>query len=251
MNILITGYGRMGMEVETILTGRGHTIAGIIDPRGGEGIHTRLSAEITGEADCVIDFSFPGTITDNIHFYIDNKIPAIIGTTGWEQERDAIREKVEQSKSTLLWSSNFAMGTNLFFGLVRKAAGMIKGIPEFDIMVNEYHHKMKQDSPSGTALRIADCILESNPRKTEIVTNRLDRAIEEHELHIGSVRGGMIPGIHTVTLDSAAETIELIHSTRNRSGLALGAVMAAEWLEGKTGFFSGSDYIDQLFEGDN
>ncbi|HAK46527.1 MAG TPA: 4-hydroxy-tetrahydrodipicolinate reductase, partial [Spirochaeta sp.] len=137
------------------------------------------------------------------------------------------------------------------FILTEKAAALMNSADQYDIMVNEYHHKLKKDSPSGTALTIAEKIINNSDLKSEIVTDRLDRAIEPRELHVGSIRGGAIPGTHTVTLDSAADSIEIKHTARSRGGFALGAVLAAEWLKGKKGFFRVEDFISESLGGVN
>jgi 4-hydroxy-tetrahydrodipicolinate reductase len=137
----------------------------------------------------------------------------------------------------------------LFFRLVEQAAASIRDLPEFDVLLTEWHHKLKKDSPSGTALTTAGRILGALPRKTALVTDRLDRAIEPHELHVASVRGGSIPGIHQVLLDSAADTVEITHTARSRAGFALGSVLAAEWLvgTGRKGFLSVDEFAREFF----
>jgi len=129
------------------------------------------------------------------------------------------------------------------FAIVARAAELIKPFDDYDIMVHEFHHKLKVDSPSGTALSIANLILDKLPRKTTIQSQALDRAIHPEELHVSSTRGGSIPGIHSVLLDSVADTIEITHTVRNRRGLALGSVLALEWLEGKTGCFRVEEFF--------
>ena len=138
------------------------------------------------------------------------------------------------------------MGAHLFFALVAAASDLATGCPEYDMLGYEIHHKRKKDSPSGTALSIAKIITARSARKKKLVTERLDRAIGEDELHFASVRGGEVPGIHTVLIDSAFDTIELTHSARSRGGFALGAVRAAEWLLGKKGIFEVSDFVQGI-----
>ena len=123
---------------------------------------------------------------------------------------------------------------------------LANAVPDYDIMVHELHHKLKKDSPSGTAITLAEKILANCDRKTKIVTQCLDRRIEPEELHVSSTRGGSIPGIHTMYMDSPADTIEITHSARSRGGFALGAVMAAEWIKGKKGFYSVEDFIKEI-----
>lgn len=245
MNIMITGYGRMGKEIERILIQRGHSIAAKID-KGGCGEYTEVTPELLEGVDVAIEFALPELIENNITLYAEAQVPVIIGTTGWDDKIEAVQEIIMKNNSSLLYGSNFSIGAHIFFNLVSKASALINNAPDYDIMMLEYHHKMKKDSPSGTALTTANKILEHNDKKDTIWTDKLNRAINDNELHVASVRGGSIPGIHTVTMDSFADSIEITHNARNRSGFALGAVMAAEWLTTKNGFFSIEDFIDEL-----
>ena len=248
MNVLIVGYGRMGHEIEKILLSRGHSIAGRVDP-SGSGDYKELNPEIVRNADAVIEFSLPTSIKENAELYADAGVPAVVGTTGWDNIREDVREAVEKRNGTYLWGSNFSIGAHMLFILTEKAASLVNSANHYDIIVNEYHHKLKKDSPSGTALTIAEKIINISDQKFKVVTETLDRAIEPDELHVGSVRGGSIPGTHSVVLDSDADTIEIRHTARNRSGFALGAVLAAEWLKGKKGFFRVEDFISESLGG--
>lgn len=245
MKVVIVGYGSMGHEVESVLLQRGHEVICRVDP-SGSGDAKKVSPDLLKTAEGLIEFALPEGLIDNIRAYSESSVPAVIGTTGWEKLRSQAEDIVRQNKSALLWGNNFSLGANLFFDLVSRAAALINSIEEYDIMVNEYHHKRKKDSPSGTALTIAEKILQNLDRKTVIQTETLNRAIRENELHVGSVRGGFIPGIHQVTLDSEADSIEISHTARNRKGFALGAVRGLEWLSGKTGFFSVDDFIRDI-----
>jgi 4-hydroxy-tetrahydrodipicolinate reductase len=249
MNVLLVGYGRMGREIEKILLERGHNITGRVDPAGGD--YAELTPDVIKRADTVIEFALPGGIKENAELYSSAGVAAVVGTTGWDSRRDEIREVVEKGTGAYLWGSNFSIGAHMLFILAEKAAELVNSTDHYDIMVNEYHHKLKKDSPSGTALTIAEKILGCNDKKTAIVTERLDRAIEPQELHVGSVRGGSIPGTHSVILDSEADTIEIRHTARNRNGFALGAVLAAEWLSGKKGFYRVENFISEILKGGN
>ena len=251
MNVLIVGYGRMGHEVEAILQARGHKVSARIDKTPGVGDSTEISSEILRSSQAVIEFSLPEGVVDHVKTYAAAGIPAVIGTTGWDEQKAHAKVLVEGNQAALIHGTNFSLGAQMFFQLVEKAAAMIAELPEYDIMVTEWHHKLKKDSPSGTALTTADRILRNLPRKTEINTGRIDRAIRDEELHIASVRGGAIPGIHQVLLDSVADSIEVKHTARNRSGFALGAVLAAEWLSTRpqAGFLDVEDFARQYFSG--
>jgi len=248
MKVLIVGYGNMGKEVELILKQRNHEITARVDPMGNDGDTRELTPELAGRADIAIEFSLSNAVPVNADIYAGAKLPAVIGTTGWDAERDKIRNLIESNDGSLIWGSNFSMGAHILFALTEKITRIADKLPDYDIMAYEIHHKGKKDSPSGTALRIGERILKNTDRKTKIVTDKLDRKIENTELHIASVRGGAIPGIHTVLLDSPADTIEIRHTARTRSGFALGAVLAAEWLLNKTGFFGVEDFINDFLE---
>ncbi len=249
MRVVICGYGRMGHEVEQVLLARGHSVVTRIDPAPDRGdTHALQPADLKG-CDGVIEFSLAGAVSANVKAYVEAGVPAVVGTTGWENQRDEVEHTVQDSEIGYLVGSNFSIGANIMFALTEKAAAIINSFPDYDIMVLEYHHTKKKDSPSGTALTLAEKIVDTTVAKTTIVSECLHRQIEPHELHIGSVRGGSIPGIHTVTLDSPADTISLTHSARNRSGFATGAVMALEWLQGRRGFFTVDDFINDLIAG--
>jgi 4-hydroxy-tetrahydrodipicolinate reductase len=248
MNVLIVGYGRMGREIEKILLDRGHGIAGRVDP-SGSGDHTDLNFDVVTKADVVIEFALPASIKENAELYAKAGVPAVVGTTGWDARRDEIRSVVEKAGGSYLWGSNFSIGAHMLFILTEKAASLMNAADNYDIMVNEYHHKLKKDSPSGTALTIAEKIISNSATKTKIVIETLDRAIEPDELHVGSVRCGSIPGTHSVVMDSEADTIEIKHTARNRSGFAYGAVLAAEWLKEQKGFFRVEDFIAETLGG--
>lgn len=238
----------MGREIEEILLNRGDSIVAKVD-KGGSGDYEKLTKEVLEKhkPDAVIEFAGQDCVLENAEICGEMKIPVVNGTTGWNNRIDAVKNIVAKHDSTYLYGSNFSIGAHLFFSLVEKAAAMINPVPDYDIFMSETHHNKKVDSPSGTALTTAEKIIEKNKRKTEIVREALlDRAIEEHELHVASIRGGSVPGTHSVFLDSLADTIEITHRARNRKGFALGAVLAAEWLIEKKGFYSVEDYVSDL-----
>ena len=243
MNITLVGYGRMGREVEAIARERGHSIHARVDPETGD--HRVFSSRAIADADGIIEFALPEGILDRISLAGEYGIPYVIGTTGWDDQKEKL-DLVKTQDSSLLLGSNFSIGANLFFRIAEQAAGLINAFSDYDIMMFEYHHKKKRDSPSGTALSIADKILRANRRKTEICSSPLQREIRDSELHIGSLRGGSIPGIHRVILDSPADSIVLEHSARNRSGFASGAVLGLEWLKGRRGCYSVDEFFTDL-----
>lgn len=251
MNVLIVGYGRMGHEVESVLQARGHRVSARVDRTPGVGDSTEVSSEILRASQAVIEFSLPEAVLDHVRAYAAAGLPAVIGTTGWNDRKAEAKTIVEGYQAALVHGTNFSIGAHMFFQLAEKAAAMIADLPEYDVMVTEWHHRLKKDSPSGTALTTADRILRNLPRKTTVNTGRIDREIREEELHVASVRGGSIPGIHEVRLDSTADTLEIRHTARNRSGFALGAVLAAEWLvvRPQAGFVDVEEFARQFFAG--
>ncbi|MBN2618104.1 MAG: 4-hydroxy-tetrahydrodipicolinate reductase [Spirochaetales bacterium] len=247
MNVMLTGYGRMGREIESILTKRGHSVTCKID-KGGFGDYTEVSLDLLKKVDVVIEFALPEGMECRIKLYTESKVPVIMGNTGWLDKLEDFKKIVLEGDGSFLYGTNFSIGVHMFWNIVSNASRLINSSPEYDIMMLEYHHNKKKDSPSGTAITTAEKIISNCHAKTDIWTDKLDREILPNELHVASVRGGYIPGTHSVTLDSPADTIEINHIARNRSGFAMGAVMAAEWMIGKKGFFTVEDFFNNLME---
>lgn len=248
MKTVLVGYGRMGREIEAILLQRGHTVTARIDPAAPGADAPKLAESHLKDADGVIEFALPAEFLTNADLYTRCGVPAVVGTTGWLDRKDQVERMVTERNAALLYGSNFSVGVHMFLDLAGRLAQMIGNFPDFDIMVHEYHHRLKADSPSGTALSTADRILAALPRKTAVQTQALDRPIRPEELHVSSTRGGRIFGIHTVTADSPSDTIELTHTAHNRQGFALGAVMALEWLQGRKGFLPVERFMDEVLE---
>jgi 4-hydroxy-tetrahydrodipicolinate reductase len=246
MRIALVGYGSMGREVEKILRERGHSVSVRIDPVQKEADAAALTEETARASDMAIEFSLAETVMENVSACARFGLSMVTGTTGWYGKLDEARRIVEGANIGFLYGSNFSVGAHLFFALVAAATELSNPCPEYDLMGWEVHHKRKKDSPSGTALTLARIVTGKSARKKKIVTERLDRAPAADEMHFASVRGGEVPGTHTVLLDSAFDTIELTHRARSRGGFALGAVRAAEWLAGKKGFFEANDFIAEL-----
>ncbi len=246
MRALIVGYGRMGKEVEKLLHARSHSVAMRIDPREAADAPS-LDAAHVGLSDVAIDFSHPAGVWNNIQFYLRQGLPAVIGTTGWEANREEARQLCEKSGGSLLWGNNFSIGAHLFFFLAGEAARLIEHLPDYDIAVWEAHHNKKADSPSGTALTTAQRILDNLSRKKHLLTTASEGVISPDALHVASVRVGSEPGLHEVILDSPQDQISLRHHARGRQGFAQGAVLAAEWLLGKKGFFRVEDFIQDRY----
>ena len=254
MNITLVGYGRMGKEVEAAAQERGHSIVSTVDPRGCT--FAELSPAALRNSSGIIEFAQPEGILPRISLAAEYQIPYVIGTTGWDsggQFSKEVKAIADNKNAAVLIGSNFSVGANLFFRIAEAAAAAINAFPDYDIAVSESHHRKKRDSPSGSALTIAEKIIRANGRKNRICAEPLQRKIAEDELHISSLRAGSIPGIHRVILDSPADSIVLEHSARGRSGFAAGAVLALEWLRkqerrNKRGFYTADDFFTAILE---
>ncbi len=235
VKIAIVGYGAMGKAIEKVAQKNNIEVTNIFD------IDSPINANMQYDFDVAIDFSMPEAVIDNIKILSKLNKNIVIGTTGWYDKIDEISELCQSTGNGIIWASNFSVGMQIFFKLVKEAASLTNNLENYDIFMSEIHHKNKIDSPSGTAKNIANIILDNNQRKTKIITDTLNRKIESEELHISSVRGGDIFGRHTVFIDSAEDTIEIQHNAKNRNGFAEGAVFAAKWIYGKKGFFNFSE----------
>jgi 4-hydroxy-tetrahydrodipicolinate reductase len=231
----------MGHEIESVALARKHRVSRTFD------IDTPFDqAASHRDLDVVIDFSVPEAVVDNIAAAARSRIPIVVGTTGWNTRIDEVKRMIAASNTAVIYAANFSLGMHLFFRIVRSAAELMDGFADYDAFIHEIHHRGKIDSPSGTALHLGEILLAAIGRKDSIEIGRSDGIIAEAALHITSTRAGVVPGTHLVGFDSPADSIELKHIARNRTGFALGAVSAAEWLVGKTGFYSVADLIDDL-----
>ena len=227
MNLALIGYGKMGHIIEQVARRRGHEIVCIIDR---DNTSDFLSSAFS-QADVAIEFSTPATAEANIRASWQAGVPVVCGTTGWNVSRlrDELCDAAEccqTDKHALLWSSNFSVGVTIFFALNKRLAGLLADYPDYLPSITETHHIHKLDAPSGTAKTLAEDI---ERFKLQVSGTKLQVPIE-------SIREGEVPGIHTVTWDSPVDTISITHSANSREGFALGAVLAAEWLKGKTGW---------------
>ena len=237
MKFALLGYGKMGLEIEKLAIEKGHEIVLTIDQP--EEWETGLS-DLKG-ADVAIDFSTPDSVADNIHFCFDSGIPIVVGTTGWHQLIDEIRTECLDRGQSLFWAPNFSIGVNIFFELNRKLASLMSDWSDYDISLEETHHLHKLDAPSGTAIVLANDIIHHHSRKEKWV-----KVMTENpgDLRIRSNRIEDVTGSHKVVYESNEDQIEIIHTAKNRRGFALGAILAAEWLVGKRGFFEMRDLLD-------
>ncbi len=231
MKIALVGYGKMGKIIDEIATQRNHEIV------------ARLNESPTSEnlnnADVVIEFSNPEVAYNNIKTCLENKIPVICGTTGWLDQKPEIEKIAAENNTAFLYGSNFSLGVNLFFALNEKLADLMKNFPEYNVQLEEIHHTHKKDAPSGTAISLAEGIIENDQR---FEGWKLEET-KERELGIFAIREDEVPGTHSVFYKSSVDEIEIKHTAYSRSGFALGAVIAAEWIQGKTGNFSMKDVL--------
>jgi 4-hydroxy-tetrahydrodipicolinate reductase len=246
--IALLGYGRMGRILEELAPQRGHDIVAIIDPYA-EGCLGTISEETLGDAKVCIDFTHPEVVVENIRRVTGLGRHMVVGTTGWYDRMDEVRQMVEESGTGLIWSGNYSIGVNAAFRIVEAAARIFNNLSDYDVLAHETHHKHKADSPSGTAKMFGKILVDNIDRKTKLVFEMLDRRIEPHELHFSSTRGGAIPGTHRIAFDSAVDTIEITHTARGREGFAVGALMAAEFIDGRVGFYNIDDLMKDIIPG--
>ncbi|SKB27483.1 dihydrodipicolinate reductase [Parapedobacter luteus] len=237
MNIALLGYGKMGQLIEKFALQRGHQIHLIVD----EGNRESIGAADLGGADIAIDFSRPEAAVSNIDLCFEADVPIVVGTTGWYNQLDVVKKRCLDGNKTLLYGSNFSIGVNVFFYINKLLAAAMNPYKQYDVQVEEIHHTQKLDAPSGTAITIAESIIEHTDAKTEWINNLIGEGEESipkpNQLLIESHRIEDVPGTHTVLYSSEVDQIEFKHTAHSRAGFALGAVIAAEWLNGKTGFY--------------
>jgi 4-hydroxy-tetrahydrodipicolinate reductase len=236
MKLALIGYGKMGKEIENIALSRGHDIGLIIDINN----QPDLTIKNLQNCDAAIEFTFPGSAVENYFKCFEAGIPVISGTTGWLSRRDEVNARCVETNATFFYASNFSLGVNLFFELNRKLAHMMSSLTEYKPEITEIHHTQKLDAPSGTALTLADDVIAVLPT-LEKWSENIPPA--NNELLIKSERVGTVPGIHTIKYESEADFIEITHSAKNRRGLALGTVLAAEYSIGKKGILTMKDML--------
>jgi len=240
LKIAILGYGSMGKEVEKIANVKNIEITDIFD------INNRISPTEKYDFDIAIDFTFPDAVLDNVKILSGMNKNIIIGTTGWDKYFSEVKQLIEQNNIGLVYASNFSLGMQMFMRIVDFASKQIATLTDYDIFMNEIHHRRKKDAPSGTALVLANNIIKNVPSKKDILTNQSEGEISNEKLFVSSTRGGEITGIHSIYIDSLADTIELNHRAKNRSGFATGAVEAAIWLGNKRGIYDFADIINEI-----
>ena len=250
MKIALIGYGKMGKEIERIAVERGHEIVSIVDINNSEDIES----EAFKSADVAIEFTAPGVAYNNCKRAMSAGVKVVSGSTGWMQEHgEEMKQMCENEGKTLFWSSNFSLGVAIFSAVNRYLARIMNRYPAYSVEMCETHHIHKLDAPSGTAITLAEGILDEIGRKEKWVmgdltnpdgslTKGADAAADE--LKINAIRRGEVPGIHTICYDSAADSITITHDAKNRSGFALGAVLAAEFVKENNGFLGMKDLFN-------
>lgn len=242
IKIAIIGYGQMGKLIEKLAPENGCEVVSIIDPL----LDTRISYKSLSNADVCLEFTNPQTAVENIKKIAEFGKNIVTGTTGWFDKLDEVKKLVKEKNIGFVYGANFSLGMNLFFKIVDSTSELMGKIKEYDLYGMEMHHNRKKDSPSGTAKILSNIVLKNTENKDTVQFDRLNRKIKDNEFHFASLRAGSIPGSHIIGFDSNADTIELVHSARNRDGLALGAIKAAKWIADKKGFYNFSEVFTEI-----
>ena len=239
MKIALIGYGKMGHEIEKIAVERGHEVVCTIDMNEEE----KFTSPAFKSAEVAIEFTSPKSAMNNYRQAFAAGVPVVSGTTGWLEQLDEIKDACDNQGQTFFYASNFSLGVYIFSALNNHLAKIMNQFPGYDVRMEETHHIHKLDAPSGTAITLAEDIMEKIERKGKWALNRSD---SPDELQINAFREGEVPGTHSVIYESEADTIRITHEARNRKGLAHGAVLAAEFTKGKKGFLSMQDMLGTL-----
>jgi 4-hydroxy-tetrahydrodipicolinate reductase len=236
VKIVLSGYGKMGKAIEIAAIARGHQVVARLDTPGD----WKAQEDMIRQADMVIEFSTPGSALDNIRRCFDLHLPVVVGTTGWNENVELVKKWCMDENQAIFSASNYSIGVNILYSLTRQLSSMVNRFSDYEISLEEVHHIHKLDSPSGTAIRIAELILGGVERKSHWVNRKQEK---QEELEIISVREDEIPGIHTIRCESDCDRLSLKHEAKGRQGFANGALLAAEWMKGKKGYFEMSDLL--------
>lgn len=236
MKIALIGYGKMGKIIERIALERDHEIVSVIDVNNSEDFNSVAFKS----ADVAIEFTAPQVALGNVKRAFAAGVPVVSGTTGWTDQFPELKKEIDEKGYTLFWSSNFSLGVNIFMAVNKYLAGIMNNFSDYNVEMTEVHHTQKLDAPSGTAITLAEQILEKIDRKTAWVK---EVETKPEDLAIKSIREGQVPGIHTIRYESAVDSIEITHDAKSREGFALGAVVAAEFTAGKKGLLGMSDML--------
>ncbi len=239
MNISLIGYGKMGKTIEKIALERKHNIISRID--ANTPVNTPISTITADNTHVAIEFSQPGAAFNNIKYCLENGIPIVCGTTGWLSKQAEVHEICKQNNGTFFYSSNYSLGVNIFFHLNKILAKMMAKYGVYDVSLEEIHHVEKKDAPSGTAITLAQGILNHQNKKENWVNQPTKNP---HDLEIISKREPDVAGTHIVSYHSEEDLIRIMHQAHSRKGFALGAVLAAEFIKDKKGVLSMEDLLD-------
>jgi 4-hydroxy-tetrahydrodipicolinate reductase len=242
MKIALIGYGKMGHIIERIALERGHEIVSKVDVDNQD----EFNFEAFASADVAIEFTVPTKAVENYRKAWAAGVPVVSGTTGWNAVLPELKNEITANGYTLFWASNFSLGVNLFFELNKRLAQMMNRYANYDVAMTEIHHTEKKDAPSGTAITLAEGILENLDRKSEWFLVEGQQSTVDSRLGIEALREGKVPGTHIIKYDSEVDSITITHEAKSREGFALGAVVAAEFLVGKpAGFYSMIDLMNE------
>jgi len=237
MNIAIFGYGKMGKEIEKLAEEKGHSVILRIDENNTNSINDKDFQNI----DVAIEFSSPESAFKNINLCLDNNIPVVSGTTGWLDRFDEVISRCKTENKTFFYASNYSLGVNIIFKLNNYLAHIMDNFPAYNVEIEETHHIQKLDAPSGTAITLAEGIIANNKR----VNNwEKEESASKDSIPIKSIREGSVPGNHKIIYLSSFDTIMIEHDAKSRKGFALGAVLAAEFIIGKKGYFTMNDLLN-------
>ena len=229
MKIALIGYGAMGKLIRTLAEEKGHEIAVIINDADAALSADEMAKKLSS-VDVAIDFTIATAVRRNVEACVEACVPLVEGTTGWNDERKEIERIVRENTGAMVFGANFSIGVNLFYRIVAHAAELLAKFPEYEAFIEEQHHSRKKDAPSGTALKLKDIVAEHITK----------------EIGVSATRAGNIPGTHRVGFDGPADQVTLTHTARSREGFAIGAILAAEWVVGKTGFYEFSDVLNSV-----
>ncbi len=241
MNIALIGYGKVGKEIHNIVNEKKYNVNKIFNSK-----HLLTEKENLDDIDICIEFTTPNCVYENLKKLISLKKNIVCGTTGWNDKLNEIRNLVEKNNVGFVYSSNFSIGVQIFFDIIKNASQLLNKIENYDVFVNEIHHNQKKDFPSGTAISLGETILQNFKTKKEILTSLNDKILP-NQLQVSSIRSGNFFGTHSVTFDSDFDTIELKHIAKSRRGFALGAIFASEWIQNKKGFYSFNEILKNYF----
>ncbi len=229
MKIALIGDGAMGKLIRTLAENKNHEIAVVIDEREANVRAEELAVKLK-DADAAIDFSVAEAVERNVRACLAANVPLVEGTTGWNAKKIEIKDLVEAENGAFVFGANFSVGVNLFYRITDFAAALFAKFADYETFIEERHHSRKKDAPSGTALKLKDIVAEHIAK----------------DFSVAATRAGNIPGTHIVGFDAAADTVELTHTARSREGFASGAILAAEWIVGKKGFYEFTDVMDEI-----